>query len=286
MSALISVAQLTQLRDAQIIEVGEKTADPLNTAQVFALYENQHIRNARYVDLTKHFSKQTGDLQYQCPSVDEFEQSFKALGLDWNRPIVIYDRANHIWAARLWWVLTAYGHSATYVLEGGWHSWLNAMHTNTDQIAFDQTVQNSDSSDANLAESLTFNQTAFADLEEVLAVAQGSVNAQLINVLRKPVFDGTELRYHRAGHIPQSRNIPFAHFLDEHGQFKRIDSNFLLQHMLELSKDIIVYCGSGVTASGAALALLEAGAHSVKIYDGSMDEWSANPSLPLILSAE
>lgn len=282
MSHLISVEQLRQLQDVQILEVGEKTADPNAALLARNTYQQHHIPHAQYVDLNLQFSQQSGTLKYQCPTVTEFRQSFEALGLNWQQPIVIYDRANHIWAARLWWILSAYGHPQCYVLHGGWQGW----SSHYPHIFESGDVAPKTDVVAHLPEVLTLNQAAFASLDEVIAVSQGQVPAQLINVLRPPVFAGTELRYHRAGHIPLSRNLPFSYFLTEQGQFKSIDSNFLLQHVLDLSKDIIVYCGSGITASGAALALLEAGAHAVKIYDGSMDEWSANPSLPLILSAE
>lgn len=281
MSALISVEQFTKLEQVQILEVGEKTADPFTAKQALALYKQDHIGHAKYVDLTEHFSQQTGNLQYQCPSLDEFKQSFESLRLSWDKPIVIYDRANHIWAARLWWVFSAYGHPQSYVLHGGWQAWetqkIRHIAWLKPSLQYTQSV---------LPDDVQLNPNMFASLSDVAKVCQGKTGVHLINVLRKPVFEGSELRYHRAGHIPNSINIPFSHFLTEQGQFKTIDSEFLQQHFLELSNEIIIYCGSGVTASGAALALLEAGASNLKIYDGSMEEWSANQSLPLTLIAQ
>lgn len=284
MSYLISVEQLIQLKDVQILEVGEKTANPVNAARALHLYQADHIAHAQYIDLNLQFSKQTGNLKYQCPSVLEFRHSFQQLKLNWQQPIVIYDRGNHIWAARLWWILSAYGHKQCYVLHGGWHAWKTAPFDLSD-FKFQQDTLH-DRAVYDVPDTIQCDTTRFADLDDVLAIAQGETDIQLINVLRKPVFEGTELSYHRAGHIPQSRNIPFAKFLTKQGQFKTIDSEFLSHNSLDLAKPIILYCGSGVTASGAALALIEAGARAVEIYDGSMDEWSANPNLPLILSTE
>ena len=284
MSHLISVEQLIQLENVQILEVGEKTADPLNAARALDLYQANHITDAQYVDLNLQFSKQTGSLKYQCPSLIELKNSFKQLKLNWAKPIVIYDRGNHIWAARLWWILSAYGHTQCYVLHGGWQAWLSAQQNHAD-LRFKQRLERH-SQQYYFPDDIELNPNRFAKLDDVIDISKYLSEIQLINVLRKPVFDGTELSYHRAGHIPNSRNIPFSNFLDENGRFQTIDSAFLQQHFLEISKDIILYCGSGVTASGAALALIEAGARAVKIYDGSMDEWSANPSLPLILSTE
>ena len=44
-----------------------------------------------------------------------------------------------------------------------------------------------------------------------------------------------------------------------------------------------LYCGGGISASAVAVALAILGRSDVVIYDGSLQEWSADPSLPLAL---
>lgn len=278
MSALVSIAQLADLKNLQLIEVGEKTIDPVAASEAFNAYQCGHIAHAKYVDIAKQFSDVSSGFEYTLPSLAQFKADFKTLGLSWEYPIVIYDRANHIWAARLWWILSAFGHSQTYVLHGGWQAW--QQHSSKHPILVEPPVNNLSSTISN---QLQLNTSMFVTLPEVIDASKGKDDVQLLNVLRQPVFEGTELRYHRAGHIPNSINIPFLDFLTDQGYFKKLDSEFSQQHFLDFSKEIIIYCGSGITASGAALALTEAGAQSVKIYDGSMEEWSANPSLPLNL---
>jgi thiosulfate/3-mercaptopyruvate sulfurtransferase len=45
---------------------------------------------------------------------------------------------------------------------------------------------------------------------------------------------------------------------------------------------VITYCGGAIAASSDALILAMLGVDNVAIYDGSMTEWAADPSLPLI----
>jgi thiosulfate/3-mercaptopyruvate sulfurtransferase len=47
----------------------------------------------------------------------------------------------------------------------------------------------------------------------------------------------------------------------------------------------LLYCGGGISASANALTLAEVGIMNVRIYDGSLEEWSADPSLPLLTGA-
>ncbi len=264
---------LKQLNTVQIFEVGAKTAQPIQAEQAKALYKHTHIPTAQYVDLNQDFCNLRTALEYQYPNKTEMLDSLKKFQVEWQKPIVIYDRENHIWAARLFWILKAFGHPKVQVLHGGFQAWQQHNLSVSDQI--EQPIASLN------VEELTFDSTYFADINDVKNVVAGHSNVQLLNVLRAEVFRGDELRYSRAGHIPKSINIPFAEFLDENGKFKASIFNFVAQFGLDLNREIIVYCGSGITASGAALALRQSQATSIKIYDGSMSEWSADPDLPL-----
>ncbi|WOE32470.1 MULTISPECIES: sulfurtransferase [unclassified Acinetobacter] len=274
MKYLISAAELyVQLHAVQIIEIGVKTADKNHAAKALQQFLNGHIIGARYVDLNRQFCNLNTSLHYQCPNATEFYASLKYLGLDFSQPIVIYDRANHIWAARLFWILHAYGHQNVRVLHGGWTAWYQAQYPQ----------QTGKMPSFNQFKEFSFQLKSgfFADLKQVQQATKLSSATQLINVLRRSVFLGEELRYARAGHIPNSLSLPFDQLLNENGQFKMLEENFFTALGIDLNKEIIVYCGSGITASGTALIFLSAQAIAVKVYDGSMSEWSANPNLPL-----
>jgi thiosulfate/3-mercaptopyruvate sulfurtransferase len=44
---------------------------------------------------------------------------------------------------------------------------------------------------------------------------------------------------------------------------------------------MITYCGGGIAASSAAFAATMAGFQNVALYDASLSEWAADPSLPM-----
>lgn len=274
MNDLINPEDLVlQLGVVQVFEVGAKTAQPIQAVQAKALYNNAHIPTAQYVNLIQDFCNLRTTLEYQYPNETEMLQSLYKFQVDWDKPIVIYDRENHIWAARLFWIFKAFGHQHVRVLHGGFQAWQQLNLSVSDKIEHPKTSLN--------AAKMKFDSAFFADIEDVKNVVEGRSNSQLLNVLRPDVFRGDELRYSRAGHIPDSINIPFAEFLDGTGKFKASIFNFVASFGLDLNREIIIYCGSGITASGAALALRQAQTTSIKIYDGSMSEWSADPNLPL-----
>lgn len=274
MKDLISAEELAQqLSVVQIFEVGAKTAQPIQAEQALNAYQCAHIPTAQYVDLNLYFCNLRSHLEYQHPNETEMLHSLQKYQVDWTQPIVIYDRENHIWAARLFWIFKAFGHQQVQVLQGGFQAWQQLNFAVSNQIE-------SSITSFNVAQ-LQFDTAYFADIQEVKNVIEQDSSVQLLNVLRPEVFRGDELRYSRSGHIPKSINIPFAEFLDETGKFKDSIFNFVARFGLDLNRDIIIYCGSGITASGAALALRQAQATSIKIYDGSMSEWSADSDLPL-----
>jgi thiosulfate/3-mercaptopyruvate sulfurtransferase len=99
----------------------------------------------------------------------------------------------------------------------------------------------------------------------------------------------------RAGHIPSAKNLPAPWFWtfarDEkgaitHGTWK--DAKVIREMALavlgeDASKEIIVYCGVGGYASPVWFALTQmVGYTNAKIYDGSMQEWSADPNAPVV----
>jgi thiosulfate/3-mercaptopyruvate sulfurtransferase len=82
-----------------------------------------------------------------------------------------------------------------------------------------------------------------------------------------------------AGHIPGAINIPFDTNLDANGLFlppKALEEKYNKAFKNIDYQNIIVHCGSGVTACHTLLAIASAGLDIPKLYVGSWSEWSRN----------
>ena len=269
-SSLIELQNLEILQRYQIIEVGKKTAEVYYKQLAYENYLKQHIPDARYVDLADQFSSIQSAFDYQHPGAIVFKRSFEQAGLVWDQPILIYDRSNNIWAARLCWILQSFGHKHSYVLNGGFKRWQQK------KLPIQSGLVEVAATHLNCQPKLRTQ--FFTDLENIIPISNKKSAVQLINVLQPEVFTGKERKYARRGHIPNSINLPFSNFLGADNRIIPPPQNI----DLNLEQEIVVYCGSGVAASGAAIALKEMGASNVKVYDGSMSEWSCHPELPLI----
>jgi thiosulfate/3-mercaptopyruvate sulfurtransferase len=88
----------------------------------------------------------------------------------------------------------------------------------------------------------------------------------------------------RAGHIPGALNAPFAANLTPGQRFKPPEE---LRRLYERhGPDVIVSCGSGVTACHDALAIELAGLPPARLYVGSFSGWIEDPDRPVATGPE
>ena len=124
----------------------------------------------------------------------------------------------------------------------------------------------------------------FADRHDVLAaLADGS--ATVVNCLRPEQHAGTAAHhYGRPGHIRGSVNMPAAALFDGAGRFRPAAELRALfdDRGIDGQRPVIAYCGGGIAATGDAFALTALlGREGVRVYDNSLQEWAADPSLPM-----
>ncbi len=254
--------------DATVI-VESDAAGNMNLLNGRDSFEAGHIPNAGFADLLGELSDPDARYEFTLPAPEDFAAAMGALGVGDDTRVVIYDTQNLAWAARVWWMLRWIGFDRAALLDGGLSAWTAAggeLATGTaDRAARTLTV--------NLRPEL------IADQEDVRAsIADESID--LIDSLPEIHYRGEWTMYERPGHIPGAANVPVTSLFDDTGRFRSDDE---LMTLFGADKDTrtITYCGGGIAASVDAFALTRLGFTDVAIYDGSLEEWTANPENPM-----
>ncbi|OXB03414.1 sulfurtransferase [Flavobacterium oncorhynchi] len=270
LSPIVNAEELLNLSNlSEIILIDARAG--INAEENFKI---EHLQGARYVDLNKDLATVENPAnggRHPLPSLSKFSEVLFKLGISPTSHIVIYDDKNGSNAAsRFWWMLKAIGHEHVQVLNGGFQGAIKAGFPVSSEIGSFEAIDNYSISEWKLKT---------ADIEEV-EKARNNSESIVIDVRDKNRFDGlTEPLDLIAGHIPGAINVPFSENLDENGLFKSSDA--LAEKYTAILKDkpsenIIVHCGSGVTACHTLLAMDYAGIEIPKLYVGSWSEWSRN----------
>jgi thiosulfate/3-mercaptopyruvate sulfurtransferase len=236
-------------------------------------FEAAHLPGAHWVDLERHLSGPPGaGGRHPLPPSDVFQAAMRAIGVRGDRPVVAYDAATSQAAARLWWLLTDAGHPSVRVLNGGLAAWRAQGRPTESGPARpgppgDFTAQPGQR-----------RRLSAAEIERGLEEGAGPV---LVDVRASERFSGAaEPIDPVAGHIPGAVNLPVAGNLDAAGRF--LDAAAIRRRYAEAGADgdVVLYCGSGVTAAQGLLALESAGMTG-SIYPGSWSDWIRDPRRPV-----
>ncbi len=235
-----------------------------------------HIPGARFADLLGELSDHTATFHFAMPTAQQLGRVLRQLGVDDGRWIVVYDVESGLWAARLWWMLRSVGIGAR-VLNGGFAAW---------RAAGLPVEAGSVEAGRGAGLTLSIDRDAWVDLARVAAVASGEQPGTLVCALTADGFHGrVPTRYARRGHIPGSVLQPARDLFDASGCY--LDAVQLAERaappLRSASRPLILYCGGGISAAANALALTLIGERDIAIYDGSLEEWTADPSRPVEL---
>jgi thiosulfate/3-mercaptopyruvate sulfurtransferase len=256
-----------------------------------AAYARGHLPGARYLHLDMDLSgTPTGSNgRHPLPERTLFARTLERHGLRNDMQVVAYDAQDGMYAARLWWMLRWLGHRNVAVLDGGWSAWMAAHHPVETSSALDTMTARRSPLSASPADGFALH----APL--VNAVSMTEVARTLPQHTHTLIDARAPNRYRgeanaldpRAGHIPGAINRFFKDNLQPDGRFK--PAHILREEFAPILGDIpaqqvILYCGSGVTACHNALAMETAGLSGATLYAGSWSEWSADLSQPVEVS--
>lgn len=236
-------------------------------------WEQGHIPGSLHVFVLGELSDPDNPVPMMMPAAEKFADIMAGYGIGNGTRVVLYDNSNHAWAARVWWMLRACGFDNATVLNGGWKKWLRENRPASTEAA-------------------TYPRGNFVPQPrpELMATKQevldslGSKSVQLIHALPPPTFTGEVAPYGRPGRIPGSSNVYCESLIDPESN-TYIDRDVQRRMFTEAgaldAERVITYCGGGIAASSDALALVCIGVKNVAVYDGSLSEWAADPSLPM-----
>ena len=271
MSPIINPEELIQLKNSSEIILIDARAG-INAEEN---YKTEHLKGARYVDLNRDLAtvdcNPANGGRHRLPSFEKFSEVLSKLGISPESHVIVYDDKNGSNAAgRFWWMLKAVGHQKTQVLNGGLQAAIKAGY------ALSSAMENFD-----VAEKYPVStwKLGLADIKEVDMARNNNANI-VIDVRDKNRFDGlTEPLDLIAGHIPGAINVAFSENLTDDGFYhsrETLKEKYTAIMGNKSPENIIVHCGSGVTACHTLLAMDYAGIAIPKLYVGSWSEWSRN----------
>lgn len=240
-----------------------------------ARFEEGHIPGAVFVDVDTDLAspKTTDSGRHPLPSPESFAEAMEKAGVGDETMVVAYDDAGGSNAARLWWMLSVTGHPAA-VLDGGLQAWTRTLETgpSTPRPGGGRFTPRPWPEDR-IVDAAAVDRFR-RDPGAVVLDARASERYRGEKEPIDPV----------AGHIPGALNAPWSENVDPRTGRFRSPEELREQYRargVEAGREVVAYCGSGVTSCHDVLALELAGIRGAKLFVGSWSEWITDPSRPV-----
>ncbi|WP_297135296.1 sulfurtransferase [Terrisporobacter sp.] len=230
-------------------------------------YEESHIKGAVRIDVETELSapvKEHGG-RHPLPNVEDLKITFENIGISNDSIVVAYDEGDLSGPARLWWILKYLGHDKVYVLNGG----INNFAEIGGEINSEKTEVKKGKFEVNSNENMRVNM-------EYVRERLNKENIAIVDCRENIRYSGEfEPVDKKSGHIPGALNYFWMDILNKNEDRLTIKSEKSLEEYFNKVKDfgeVIIYCGSGITASPVSLALTEIDIDH-KLYTGSFSDW-------------
>lgn len=206
------------------------------------------------------------------PEPDAVNALFKQIGANLGDQIIAYDGGKETAAARLMWVMDAYGYEVGSWLSGGFADWLSrglAVSTDTPSaIEGDLTL-------SFVGDNVISTEQLMADLD--------LDSLKVLDVRSANEYAGTDVRSARGGHVPGAHHLEWTTQLDDNGCLL---TDELLQEQLDVAgigtdDTVIVYCQTHQRSAVTYVALKHLGYTDVRALDGAWSNWGNRTDTPI-----
>jgi thiosulfate/3-mercaptopyruvate sulfurtransferase len=255
-----------ELRDSRTILLDARSGPDAK-----ARYQADHLRGARFIDLESDLSAPEDAARggrHPLPPIAAWAATLGRLGIGPDDDVLVYDDmggANA--AARAWWMLRAVGHARAAVLDGG------LAAARAAGLPFSGDAEAWAVREAYPCAAYTLPTLDLAAIE----ASQADDTHVLVDVRAAARYRGEHEPIDPvAGHIPGARNHPLTQHIGPDGRFLSPDALRAQYEALLAGRpatDLVLSCGSGVTACHGLLALEHAGLPGAALYVGSFSEW-------------
>ena len=243
---------------------------PTDGRDPVAEFAEAHIPGARFLDINQ-VADRSSPAPHMLPAAADFGAAMTELGIGRDDRIVVYDNSPLRTAARGWFMFRHFGAERVAILDGGFQKWraegrpVDSGEARPREARFDAHDRDGE----------------VVTKEQILA----GTSLPILDARGRARFEGSEPDPRPnvgAGHIPGSKNLPFASLYRDDGTLKSDQELREAFERLHIDPDeaFIASCGSGVTANSLIFAAQRLGGRQAKLYDGSWSEWGADPATP------
>lgn len=223
-------------------------------------FNDGHAPGAVYMDLEQHLSDMESENgRHPMPSKEKLTSIFQDLGLRYEDQIVVYDQGASPFAPRAWWMLTYAGFPNVVIVNGGAPALEQKVTFTKDIVTYAPTTID-----------FHWQDHLYAPREAVKAIVDGEQAATLLDARAAARYRGeVEPLDKVAGHIPTAKNFDWEQLKVEGS----LQANDALRAKVARDEHVVVYCGSGVTASPLYAVLADEGYENIQLYTGSFSDW-------------
>lgn len=224
------------------------------------------ISKARFFDIKQKFNDISAPFPNTLPSKGQFQKEAKALGINCDSIIVVYDDKGIYSSARAWWLFKVFGFKNIAVLDGGLREW-QRQNFKVESYAVENYTRGNFKAKfhSNLMTDFNGINEFTKDSETLIIDARSTDRFQCkVDEPRAGLRRGT---------IPNSKNLPNTNLFEGNKLKSKAELSIIFNNLVENKTQLVFSCGSGITACIAALAATRCNYNNLIVYDGSWTEY-------------